>query len=703
MTISGMRGLFEWQRTRGAMSEYTFTEHELHDLREIFFTEACEILQSLNQEVLNLESGHDREASLKTIQRHLHTLKGNSRALGFTSLNTLAHKSEDLLKSIQDASIDIDRSLIDLLLAITDTLQFSVDSCRSNGDAQSDERLIERIEGYLSVWGNGGNAKKKAPSKSGNGSGALIYDIAIRFDAACDNKKFGLQVITERLSTVGEVLRVESKGDSGTSGAANQLSICFGSSEPAELIRDIIAVPGIVTDIEIKKHDTVETAPAQQAKRETAVKQEALQTLRVDALRVDKILNLVGEMVIGRSMIGQILSEIAERYRKDELVKKLGDANAFMEKTLSQLQKNVMKIRMLPISQVFRKFPRVVRDLAVEKGKQVELVMRGEKTELDKSILDVIGEPLIHLIRNAVDHGIEPPDERERVGKPRTGTVSLHAFHEGNQIVIDIMDDGAGLDPHRLRKKAIEKGLKKHDDAERLSDDEALDLIFLSGFSTADVVTDISGRGFGMDIVRTTVESLKGRIQVRSRPGEGATFTLRLPLTLAIIRAMLFWVGSRLLAIPMSSMEGIIRVKDGDIQTVAGKRVLRFRDKVISLIFLNESLIIDGRPAAGQDQKKFVIVVGCSDKLYGFVVDRLVGQQELVIKALDDYWNTINCTSGASLLGSGKVVLILDAPALIMRETRREIVGTWDRPEPKHGTLPVIPDATMQQCENERI
>jgi two-component system chemotaxis sensor kinase CheA len=199
------------------------------------------------------------------------------------------------------------------------------------------------------------------------------------------------------------------------------------------------------------------------------------------------------------------------------------------------------------------------------------------------------------------------------------------------------------------------------------------------------------------------VESLKGRIQVRSKPGEGATFTLRLPLTLAIIRAMLFWVGSRLLAIPMSSMERIIRVKDGDIQTVAGKRVLRFCDKVISLIFLNESLIIDGRPAAGQDQKKFVIVVGCSDKLYGFVVDRLVGQQELVIKALDDYWNTINCTSGASLLGSGKVVLILDAPALIMRETRRELVGMWDRTELKHGSRPVIPEAKMQQCENERI
>jgi len=657
------------------MSEYTFSDRELNDLKEIFFTEACEILQSLDQEILNLESGQDREASLKTIQRHLHTLKGNSRALGFTSLNTLAHRSEDLLKSIQDTSVEVDRSLIDLLFSISDTLQFTVDSCRSSKNAPPDERLIERIESYLSVWGNGGKTEKGAPFRSENRPGALMYDIIIGFDSACENKALGLQVITERLSTMGEVIRVETNRDSGTVDAANQLSISFGSSEHPELIRDLIAVPGIVKELTINKHDIGKTAEAQLSGRDTIVKQEALQTLRVDAQRVDKILNLIGEMVIGRSMIGQILSEIGERYQRDDLVGKLGDANAFMEKTLSQLQKNVMKIRMLPISQVFRKFPRVVRDLSVEKGKQVELLMLGEKTELDKSILDVIGEPLIHLIRNAVDHGIEPPDDREQAGKRRTGTVSLHAYHEGNQIMIDVKDDGAGLDPQRLRKKAIERGLKSRDEIDRLSDDETLDLIFLSGFSTADVVTDISGRGFGMDIVRTTVESLKGRIQVRSKPGEGTTFTLRLPLTLAIMRAMLFWVGKRLLAIPMSSIERITRVKDSDIQTVAGKYVIRFRDKVISLIFLNETLMAD-ECSDVQGQKKFVIVVGSSDKLYGFVVDRLVGQQEIVIKALDDYWGTIECTSGASVLGNGQVVLILDAPAIISRETRQEFVGT---------------------------
>jgi len=656
------------------MSEYTFSDHELNDLREIFFTEAGEILQSLNLEILDLESGQDREASLKAIQRHFHTLKGNSRALGFTSLNNLAHKSEDLLRSIQDTAIDVDRSLIDLLLSIADNLQIFVESCRSNSDAPSNERLIERIEGYLSAWRNSGNTENDASCRAENRSGASIYEIVFGLDAACDNKAFGLQAITERLLTIGEIIRVASNGDSGT-GAANQVSISFSSSEPAELIRDLIAVTGIVKELEIKKQDAGKAAAAQRPGRDSALKQEALQTLRVDAQRVDKILNLIGEMMIGRSLIGQILSEIEERYHQDYSVKKLGEANAFMEKILSQLQKNVMKIRMLPISQVFRKFPRVVRDLSIEKGKQVELIMQGEKTELDKSILDVIGEPLIHLIRNAVDHGIEPPDERKRAGKAVTGTVSLNAYHEGNQIMIDVKDDGAGLEPQLLRKKAVEKGLRTRDEIERLSDEEAMDLIFVSGFSTADVVTDISGRGFGMDIVRTTVESLKGRIQVRSKPGEGTTFTLKLPLTLAIMRAMLFWAGNRLLAIPMSSIERITRVKDSDIQTVAGKHVLRFRDKVISLIFLNESLMADRR-SAGQDQNKFVIVVGYSYKLYGFVVDTLVGQQELVIKALDDYWGTVNCTSGASILGNGQVVLILDAPAVIMKETQQEFVGT---------------------------
>ncbi len=653
------------------MGEYAFTEQELTELKDVFFTEAYEILQALNQDVLNLEAGHDREGSLKNIQRHLHTLKGNSRALGFTCLNTLSHKAEDLMKKIHDMSMDVDQGVIDLLLGISDTLQVYLDGYKSTIDVKLDERIMERIEGYLCTSGNGNDTDKQAAAKTDGGPSACLYDISIIFDKKCDMRSSGAGLIVERLSALGEILSMEPGMESGALDQADRMSILFGSADSSAPIKELIDIPGIVEGVEIKRHENEETAPGKPEPKDAPVKSEVAQTLRVEAQRVDKMLNLVGELVIGRSMVGQVLTELEERYKKDALVKRLGDANAFMEKTLSQLQKNVMKIRMLPIAQVFRKFPRVVRDLSLEKGKQIELLMEGDKTEIDKSILDVIGEPMIHLVRNAIDHGIELPDERERIGKPRTGKITLRAAHEGNQIVIDIIDDGAGLNPARLRKKAVEKGIKTQDEADRLTDEEAEELIFLSGFSTAEIVTDISGRGFGMDIVRTTIESLKGRIQVRSKPGEGSVFTLRLPLTLAIIRAMLFLIGGRLFALPMSTIEKITRIKDSDIQIVGGREVLRFRDKVISLVSLKGSLILDGA-GEGQGRQKFVIVVGLGDKLYGFLVDRLVGQQELVIKVLDNHWGTVNCTSGASILGSGKVVLILDAPALIAREIRRE-------------------------------
>lgn len=651
------------------MSDYTLTEQEQGDLRELFFTEACEILQALDQEVLKLEAGTDKAGALKTIQRYLHTLKGNSRALGFSSLNTLSHKAEDLLKTIQDTSADTNEELIDLLLAVHDRLQVTVESYRSNNDAVLDERLVERIDGHLNKLEANGRSQREAGDETDGKDGRSVYDIAVAFDRDGIMKSSGANMILERLGTLGEVIRVEPAPESAMIERTGRFTIQLRSQEPAEIIKELITIPQIVKDVEIVLHGNGSEqhfGESQSAASETT----AVQTLRVDSGRIDKMLNLAGELVIGRSMIGQVLAEMRERNKKDDLVKKLGDANVFMEKTVSQLQKNVMKIRMLPVSLIFRKFPRVIRDLSLEQGKQIELVMEGENTELDKSILDAIGEPLIHLVRNAVDHGIELPDERERTGKPRTGKVTLRAYHESNQFVIDVMDDGKGLDPSLLRRKAVEKGIRTAEEAARLTDEEALELIFLSGFSTAAVVTDISGRGFGMDIVRTTVESLKGRIKLRALPGEGSIFTIRLPLTLAIIRAMLFRISDRLFALPMSSIEKIVRVRDNALQTIGGKRVLRHRDNVVSLVSLDESLGIR-QNGAGRDQNRFVIIVSLGDRLCGFVVDRLVGQQELVIKALDNHWGTVNCTSGASIMGNGGVVLILDAPSIIWKEARR--------------------------------
>ncbi len=643
------------------MDEYTLTEQELNDLREIFFHEAGDILQALDHEILNLESGPKGSDSLKNIQRALHTLKGNSRALGFAAINTVAHKAEDLLKAIGDTEHDTDKKFLDLLFHVKDHLLTLVDAYQSNREAVVDEGLLQDITAILSSL--------KAEGKTAFCSSASVYDITVDISENGSGTRKAAATILERLGLLGEVIHVESSPVEGECERSGAFRVRLSSSESKAKLEEAVALPEQVRHVEVSLHrgnpvtnDDHQSGPATSTSRSHMVK--------IDAQRVDKILNLVGELVIGRSMIGQVLSEISDRDPNDVLVKKLSHANAFVEKTLSQLQKNVMKMRMHPISQIFRKFPRVVRDLSHAQHKQIELVMEGEKTELDKSILDVIGEPLIHLVRNAVDHGIELPAEREQAGKPAVGTITLRAAHDGNQIVIHVIDDGKGLDPRLLRQKAVEKRLKTAEEANRLSDIEAMDLIFLTGFTTASAVTDISGRGLGMDIVRSSIESLKGRIQVSSRQGEGTTFTLRLPLTLAIIRAMLFWIDNRLLALPLSSVEKIVKAKEQDVQTISAKKVLRYHDKVISLLSLEESL----GSTICSELKKYVIVVRLNQKLYGFPADRLAGQQELVIKMLDNHWGTVQCTSGVSVLGNGQVVLILDPPAVIMKELGREVV-----------------------------
>jgi two-component system, chemotaxis family, sensor kinase CheA len=360
------------------MSEYRFTEQELNELKDLFFSEAYEILQTIDQEVLNLEAGRDRGTTLKAIQRNFHTLKGNSRALGFTCLNTLTHKSEDLVKMIQDTSREVDQELIDLLLAINDTLRQSVDGYRANVDVVIDQRLIERIDGRLQEWGNSERSGKPLPEGQEEGKNACLFDIHILFVPQNGQRSSGAVLLVERLSVIGEVISTEPARGSNEFEHTTDLTIRLWTPQDASQIEELLHMPGIIGHVNIKKCDLGEQQNPNKEQKGFQSKDEAAQTLRVDSLRVDKILNLIGELVIGRSMIGQVISELGERYKRDGLVMRLGDANAFMEKTLSELQKHVMKIRMLPIVQVFRKFPRVVRDLAREKNKQVELVMVGE-------------------------------------------------------------------------------------------------------------------------------------------------------------------------------------------------------------------------------------------------------------------------------------------------------------------------------------
>jgi two-component system chemotaxis sensor kinase CheA len=414
---------------------------------------------------------------------------------------------------------------------------------------------------------------------------------------------------------------------------------------------------------------------ADAAKAASAVATVAESTLRVEANRIDAVMNLVGELIIGKSMLHRALAEFDQRHARDPVRAKLSEALGFQSRVLDELHKCVLKIRMVPVEQLFRRFPRVVRDVAKQCGKDVALDISGQHTDLDKSILDALGEPLMHLVRNAVDHGIEPADERLTAGKPARGTVFLNAYHQGTQVVIEVRDDGRGIDPAHVRQQAVKQGIVKAEEAARLTDQEALNLIFESGFSTAAEVTEVSGRGVGMDVVRSVLDKLKGTVHISTQKMRGTTFQLRAPLTLASIQALLFRVGGRLFAVPLSSVVEISRIHEQEVHRIDQREVLRLRDQILTLVrleHLSRLHSIDPEPAK---KKHFVIVIGAVEKRFGLVVDSMVGEEELVIKALPTDIVTSDLVSGASILGDGTVVLILNVPAVLSRLSRAVPLG----------------------------
>jgi two-component system, chemotaxis family, sensor kinase CheA len=452
-----------------------------------------------------------------------------------------------------------------------------------------------------------------------------------------------------------------------------------GHREQAEDVLDIVEQvttsvqqEDIEPDIAAEEMDVeiaAAQAPAPTAAEPAATSFSQMENLlRVDAERIDAVLNLVGELIIAKSMLHQAMGEFDKRFPKDPLKVRFADAMAFQARILNDLQKSVMKIRMVPVEHLFRRFPRVVRDVARSCGKEVNLVLTGQDTDLDKSILDMLAEPLAHLVRNAVDHGIESPQERAQAGKPVQGTVRLAAYHQGNQIVIEVGDDGRGVDRERLVAKAIEENIVTQADASTMTEQEAVDLIFHPGLSTADQVTSISGRGVGMDVVKTVLDRLKGNISVRTEESKGTTFHLRVPLTLAIIKALLFKVGERLYAVPLASVVEITRVAENEMHRVENRDVIRLRDEVLTLVHL-QGLV--RQPTSGK--KMFVVVVSLGDRKFGLVVDQMVGEEELVIKALDDQLVATELVSGASILGDGTVVLILNIAAVVARAGRMQM------------------------------
>jgi len=532
--------------------------------------------------------------------------------------------------------------------------------------------------------------------------GEIVYNVALRIDPNSPMRAAAFQLIRNVLHGSGTVIALRPE-DNVAAATVEIVEAALASFQPEEKLLQRCHIPSIVSDVRLERATTAETpehellgdlleaqaaklaagasdateggpaiSPGASGSAATAV---AESTLRVDAARIDAVMNLVGELIIGKSMLNRTLTEFDQKHARDPLRAKLADAMAFQARILDELHKCVLKIRMVPVEQLFRRFPRVVRDVAKQCGKDVALDLSGQNTDLDKGILDALAEPLMHLVRNAVDHGIEAADERLTAGKAARGTIHLNAYHQGTQVVIEVRDDGRGMEPAQLRARAVEKNMLKPEEAKRLTDQEALNLIFESGFSTASEVTEVSGRGIGMDVVRTVLDRLKGTVQISSQKGRGTTIQLRAPLTLASIQTLLFRVGGRLFAVPLSSVVEITRITDPEIHRVDQREVLRLREQILTLVrldHLSRLRSIDTQPVR---KKHFVIVIGAAEKRFGLVVDSLVGEEELVIKALPAEIISSDLVSGASILGDGTVVLILNVPAVLSRISRSTPLG----------------------------
>jgi two-component system chemotaxis sensor kinase CheA len=672
------------------------------ELRELFFETSQELLQALNDEALKLEKDPGDEEIVRSIRRTVHTLKGDSAACGLRELSEIAHQFEDALSLEGWAS---HAAVAEIAFAAADVFTEMIAAYHKDAKLPSTKALSRKIHD-LTAAPKSGKTKKtnkalgKATKNSKNdlwteyetvamnkaqAGGLAVYHVVVKIDPHCAMPIAGRQLIYNALAGLGQVIAV--RPDAKSPAATKHVEFVLASSKPVEQISAKGRIPTIAEEVSVELLLAANVAAPSTADPATEVtsaqgapevENEAVHVavvpgvgltqenvLRVEAERIDSVLNLVGELIIGKSMLQQALSEFGKRYPKELLRGKFADAMAFQARVLNDLQRSVMKIRMVPVDQLFRRFPRMVRDVSKQCGREVELAVSGQNTDLDKGILDAISEPLTHLVRNAISHGIESPEERRKLGKTPHGTVRLNAYHHGNQVVVEISDDGRGMDAQKLRAKAIALGLTTPDEASRMSEAEILDFIFKPGFSTAEQVTEVSGRGVGMDVVQSVLHRLKASVSLETRPGQGTTFRLKLPLTLAIIKALLFWVEQRLYAIPLNAVTEIARTVEAEVHQVDNYEVLQLRNQVLPVLRL-------GRPAVEGDRKSklFVLVINVGEKKYGLIVDALEGEEELVIKALDDQTFSTDLVSGASILGDGRVVLILNLPAVVEHVAR---------------------------------
>ncbi|GAA7112126.1 chemotaxis histidine kinase/response regulator CheAY2 [Helicobacter pylori] len=652
---------------------------DLQEIMEDFLIEAFEMNEQLDQDLVELEHNPEDLDLLNRIFRVAHTIKGSSSFLNLNILTHLTHNMEDVLNRARKGEIKITPDIMDVVLRSIDLMKTLLVTIRdtgsdtNNGKENEIEEAVKQLQAITSQNLEGAKeGTKEAPQKEN--------EKEVKKEAEKENiEENKAKAPTAENFASDNPLADEPDLDYANMSAEEveaEIERLLNKRQEADKERRAQKKQEAKPKQEVApKTETSKTETPKAPKTETKAKAKAdteenkapsigvEQTVRVDVRRLDHLMNLIGELVLGKNRLIRIYGDVEERYDGEKFLEELNQVVSSISAVTTDLQLAVMKTRMQPVGKVFNKFPRMVRDLSRELGKSIELIIEGEETELDKSIVEEIGDPLIHIIRNSCDHGIEPLEERRRLNKPETGKVQLSAYNEGNHIVIKISDDGKGLDPVMLKEKAIEKGVISERDAEGMSDREAFNLIFKPGFSTAKVVSNVSGRGVGMDVVKTNIEKLNGIIEIDSEVGVGTTQKLKIPLTLAIIQALLVGVQEEYYAIPLSSVLETVRISQDEIYTVDGKSVLRLRDEVLSLVRLSDIFKVDAILESNSDV--YVVIIGLADQKIGVIVDYLIGQEEVVIKSLGYYLKNTRGIAGATVRGDGKITLIVDVGAMM--------------------------------------
>ncbi len=682
---------------------------------EIFIDETKEHLQNLNTQILDLEQTPDDMDTINEIFRAAHSLKGMAGTMGYKRMQNLTHNMENVFSKVRDGQLKVNAGIIDTIFQCLDALEEYLDNIQSGADEGTNENegIIKALCGFLNgESADAAAAPAAAPAKAAEaaapaaasnedkwkainftdeqkhvmgvakGAGKNVVGITVYVNETCILKAARAFLVFKSLEEVGEVIISSPSAQDiedehfdfdfsliviSDKTCDEVMKVAGNVSEIAKVVGGDVDIAPIVeaaaatTTAEAGPSTAVSADKGDQANKPAEKKKPVVnRTVRVDIEKLDVLMNLVSELIIAKNSLVSAATGNSDKGSTGEI----GEHIEYLEAVTTNLHESVMKVRMVPIESVVNKFPRMIRDLQKKLNKKMELYMSGEETELDRTVVDEIGDPLMHLLRNSADHGIEA-DAKERIakGKPEAGSIFLDAYQDGNNVVIEVRDDGNGIDVQAVKKKALERGTITEDQANMMSDQEIINLLFLPSFSTAKVVSDISGRGVGLDVVKSKIEALSGEVEVKSTLGVGSTWTIRLPLTLAIIQTLMVIVGGEKYAIPLSNIQTIESIRPDEVKTVQQKEVINLRGTIIPIVRLSEVLGCESLKDPNEDL--VVVIVKKGDKMAGLVIDELTGQQEIVIKSLGKYINKSKLISGATILGNGEVALIIDPNALI--------------------------------------